>query len=277
MPLSPTATRELLNQLEHLPNKKLGQNFLVDGNIVRKSIELAELGPDSAVVEVGPGLGTLTRAILASGASLWAVERDATLATHLRNNVLPEQPRLQLIEGDCLDAPIAGLPEEQAAAGYKIVANLPYAVSTPWMDAVLSGPLPQRMVLMLQKEAADRYIASHGSKTFGAISIFLQAAYQMHSRHLVSAHCFHPAPKVDSVLLRLDLKETAVHFPQEVRACIRRIFTMRRKQLGSLCKKESLPGICDWFAQLVAQGGSPSMRPEEVTYQDWCELLKFVK
>ncbi|MGZ0656524.1 16S rRNA (adenine(1518)-N(6)/adenine(1519)-N(6))-dimethyltransferase RsmA [Coraliomargarita sp. W4R53] len=275
MPLSPTATRELLNQLEHLPNKKLGQNFLVDGNIVRKSIELAEIDEHSAVVEVGPGLGTLTRAILASGASLWAVERDSTLSEHLRTNVLPEQARLHLIEGDCLDYPIAELPEERAKSGYKIVANLPYAVSTPWMDAVLSGPLPQRMVLMLQKEAADRYVASHGSKTFGAISIFLQSAYHMHSKHLVSAQCFHPAPKVDSVLLRLDLKEEAVHFPKEVRECIRRIFTLRRKQLGSLCKKEARPGISNWFDHLVAKGYSPSIRPEEITYQDWCELLKF--
>ncbi|MDQ8207846.1 16S rRNA (adenine(1518)-N(6)/adenine(1519)-N(6))-dimethyltransferase RsmA [Coraliomargarita sp. SDUM461003] len=275
MPLSPTATRELLNQLEHFPNKKLGQNFLVDGNIVRKSIELAEIGPESAVVEVGPGLGTLTRAILASGASLWAVERDATLAEHLRTNVLPEQPRLQLIEGDCLDHPIAELPTERAEHGYKIVANLPYAVSTPWMDAVLSGPLPQRMVLMLQKEAADRYVAPHGSKTFGAISIFLQSAYQMHSRHLVSAQCFHPAPKVDSVLLRLDLRDDAVHFPPEIRACIRRVFTLRRKQLGSLCRKESTPGITAWFEHLLQKGYSASIRPEEITYQDWCELLQF--
>jgi 16S rRNA (adenine1518-N6/adenine1519-N6)-dimethyltransferase len=275
VPLSPTATRELLNQLEHLPNKKLGQNFLVDGNIVRKSIEIAEIGPESAVVEVGPGLGTLTRAILASGASLWAVERDSTLSEHLRVNVLPEQPRLHLIEGDCLDYPLAELPAERAKAGYKIVANLPYAVSTPWMDAVLSGPLPQRMVLMLQKEAADRYVAPHGSKTFGAISIFLQSAYKMHSKHLVSAQCFHPAPKVDSVLLRLDLKEDAVHFPKEVRECIRRIFTLRRKQLGSLCKKEANPGISNWFDHLTAKGYSASIRPEEITYQDWCELLKF--
>jgi 16S rRNA (adenine1518-N6/adenine1519-N6)-dimethyltransferase len=275
MPLSPTATRELLSQLEHLPNKKLGQNFLVDGNIVRKSIELAEIDANSTVVEIGPGLGTLTHAILGSGASLWAVERDATLAEHLRQNVLPQQTHLHLVEGDCLDHPIAGLPEDRAQSGYKIVANLPYAVSTPWMDAVLSGPLPQRMVLMLQKEAADRYIAAHGSKTFGAISIFLQAAYKMHSRHLVSAQCFHPAPKVDSVLLRLDLKEDAVHFPKEIRDCIRRIFTLRRKQLGSLCKKEKLAGISTWFEQLQAKGYSASIRPEEITCLDWCELLKF--
>jgi len=315
VPLSPTATRELLNQLEHLPNKKLGQNFLVDGNIVRKSIELAGLDADSAVVEIGPGLGTLTRAILGSGASLWAVERDATLSEHLRTQVVTEesrsqpsqtpikgrrpqadtppcqtpqrgvsacgrphqsQPRLHLIEGDCLDYPLAGLPEERAASGYKIVANLPYAISTPWMDAVLAGPLPERMVLMLQKEAGDRYAAPHGSKTFGAISIFLQSAFTVHSKHLVSAHCFHPAPKVDSVLLRLDRKPDAIRFSPTSRECIRRIFTQRRKQLGALCKRDPQSEALEWFKQLLDQGISPTIRPEELPIEHWQKLTNYL-
>lgn len=272
MPLSPTATRELLEQLEHFPNKKLGQNFLVDGNIVRKSIELADIDASSAVVEIGPGLGTLTRAILASGASLWAVERDPTLSAHLRANVLPDQARLQLIEGDCLDYPIAGLPEERAAAGYKIVANLPYAVSTPWMDAVLAGELPERMVLMLQKEAGDRYAAPHGSKTFGAISIFLQSAFEVHSKHLVAAQCFHPAPKVDSVLLRLDRKPDAIRFSPTARECIRRIFTQRRKQLGALCKRDPHPEALNWFNRLLEQNIRSTTRPEELPIKYWQQL-----
>ena len=273
MPLSPTATRELLEQLEHLPNKKLGQNFLVDGNIVRKSIELAEIGPESKVVEVGPGLGTLTKAILSTGAKLYAVERDSTLAEHIRSNVLPDQPNLQLTEGDCLDYPRAELPEADAKAGFKIVANLPYAVSTPWMDAILSGPLPERMVLMLQKEAGDRYIAPHGSKTFGAISIFLQSAYTVHSKHLVSAQCFHPAPKVDSVLLSLSRKADAVYYPTEVRECIRNIFTQRRKQLGALCKKSTYAPALAWFEGLVAKGYSATVRPEEIPVTEWETLV----
>ncbi len=272
MPLNPSQTRELLNQLEHLPNKKLGQNFLVDGNIVRKSIQMAEIGEGSHVAEIGPGLGTLTREILASGAELWAVERDRTLAAHLRANVLPDQPRLHLIEGDCLDYPRAAMPDEIAQQGFKIVANLPYAVSTPWMDAVLSGELPERMVLMLQKEAGDRYAASHGSKTFGAISIFLQSAYDVHSKHLVSAQCFHPAPKVDSVLLRLDLKQNAVRFSPEVRDCIRRIFTQRRKQLGALCKRDPYPGAQAWFEQLQAKGITVTARPEDIPFPLWADL-----
>lgn len=275
-PLSPTATRELLEELEHFPNKKLGQNFLVDGNIVRKSVELAEIDSKSSVVEVGPGLGTLTRAILGSGASVWAVERDSTLSEHIRNKVLPEHPTLQLIEGDCLDYPLAGLPEARAESGYKIVANLPYAVSTPWMDAVISGPLPERMVLMLQKEAGDRYAAPHGSKTFGAISIFLQSSFVVHSKHLVSAQCFHPAPKVDSVLLRLDRKPDAVCFSPAARECVRRIFTQRRKQLGALCKKDPRPEALEWFKELIESGITPTIRPEELPLEHWQRLTKYL-
>lgn len=275
-PLSPTATRELLDQLEHLPNKKLGQNFLVDGNIVRKSIDLAEIGAHSAVVEVGPGLGTLTRAILGSGAEVWAVERDATLAAHIRTKLLPEHPRLHLTEGDCLDHPLAGLPPARAAAGFKIVANLPYAISTPWMDAVLAGQLPERMVLMLQKEAGDRYAAPHGGKTFGAISIFLQSAFTVRSKHLVSAQCFHPAPKVDSVLLRLDRKAEAIRFSPAARECVRRIFTQRRKQLGALCRRDPRAEALNWFQGLLEQGISPTIRPEDLPLAHWQSLTKYL-
>ena len=274
MPLSPKQTRALLDELAHFPNKKLGQNFLVDGNIVRKSVEMADIDASSHVVEVGPGLGTLTRAILSTGATVWAVERDRTLSEHIRVNVLPEQPNLHLIEGDCLDYPRAELPIEQAKAGFKIVANLPYAVSTPWMEAVISGPLPQRMVLMLQKEAADRYIAKHGSKAFGAISIFLQSVYTAHSKHLVSAQCFHPAPKVDSALLRLDLREDAVHFSKVARECIRRIFTQRRKQLGALCKRDPQPEAREWFDSIVADGVKATVRPEELAIEYWQTLAR---
>ncbi|MGC6456088.1 MAG: 16S rRNA (adenine(1518)-N(6)/adenine(1519)-N(6))-dimethyltransferase RsmA [Coraliomargaritaceae bacterium] len=272
MPLSPSQTRELLASIEHLPNRKLGQNFLIDGNIVRKSIELAALHEEECVVEIGPGLGTLTRALLATGAKVHAVERDATLAAHLRAELVPDHPNLQLIEGDCLNHPLAGLEAAGSETEFSIVANLPYAISSPWMEAVLCGPLPRRMVLMLQKEAADRYATSHGTKNFGAISIFLQSAYHIHSRHLVAASCFHPTPKVDSVLLRLDRKEEPRTFPEEARQCIRRIFTQRRKQLAALCRRDSHPAAGSFFERLLAEGHTSTVRPEEIPVQQWIQL-----
>jgi 16S rRNA (adenine1518-N6/adenine1519-N6)-dimethyltransferase len=273
MPLSPSQTRDLLSDLGHHPNKKLGQNFLIDGNIVRKSVEMADLQGGDAVVEIGPGLGTLSRAVLASGSELWAVERDPSLAAYLRDSLVPESPACHLTEGDCLQHPLAGLPEARAQ-GFKIVANLPYAVSTPWMEAVLSGPLPDCMVLMLQKEAADRYAADHGGKNFGAISIFLQSAYTIRGIHKVSAACFYPAPKVDSALLWLERKPEAVRFSESARNCVRRIFTQRRKQLGALCRKDIDPTARTWFAELIERGVSENVRPEEVPLEHWQALAK---
>ncbi|HOG94261.1 MAG TPA: rRNA adenine N-6-methyltransferase family protein, partial [Opitutaceae bacterium] len=106
MPLSLSSTRDLLAQLGHMPKRFLGQNFLVDGNIVRKSLELAEVRPGDTVVEVGPGLGTLTSALLEAGAELWAVEKDRNLHAHLADTLVPQYPeRFHLTEGDAVELP----------------------------------------------------------------------------------------------------------------------------------------------------------------------------
>src|SRR3954470_4439845 len=139
MPLSPSTTRELLARLNHQPKRFLGQNFLVDGNIVRKSLELAAVRAGDTVVEVGPGLGTLTTALLEAGADVWAVEKDRTLHAHLEAQLGPQYPdRFHLLEGDAVECPLAGLPPGRSP-DFKIVANLPYAIATPWLDGVLSG------------------------------------------------------------------------------------------------------------------------------------------
>ncbi|MBX3751739.1 MAG: ribosomal RNA small subunit methyltransferase A, partial [Opitutaceae bacterium] len=119
MPLSPTETRDLLARLGHQPKRFLGQNFLVDGNIVRKSLELAGVQAGDTVVEVGPGLGTLTAALLDTGTSVWAVEKDPNLAAHLRAALAPRFPgTLHLLEADAVEFPLAGLPAP-APAGFK--------------------------------------------------------------------------------------------------------------------------------------------------------------
>src|SRR6266568_9411636 len=109
MPLTPSATRDLLSQLGHQPKRFLGQNFLVDGNIVRKSLELGGVRAGDIVVEIGPGLGTLTSALLESGASVWAVEKDRTLHEHLLQTLVPRfLDTLHLLEGDAVEHPLAG-------------------------------------------------------------------------------------------------------------------------------------------------------------------------
>jgi 16S rRNA (adenine1518-N6/adenine1519-N6)-dimethyltransferase len=272
MPLSPTETRAKLAELAHLPRRSLGQNFLVDGNIVRKSLELADLKAGEQVVEIGPGLGTLTAALLSAGAEVWAIEMDPTLHAHLDTTLVATQAgRLHLLKGDAVDTPLAGLvpgPHQP----FKIVANLPYAITTPWLDGVLSGPLPDRMVLMLQQEAAQRYLAVPGTKSFGAISIFLQAAYDIKAGHKVGPNCFHPRPDVDSMLLPLHRRPVPVLFRPEAKQLIRSCFQQRRKQIGALLREKAPDAGRAWLEQLRAAGLSPQTRPEAIPVALWAAL-----
>lgn len=272
MPLSPTATRELLAQLGHAPKRFLGQNFLVDGNIVRKSLELAEVRAGDYVVEVGPGLGTLTTALLEAGAEVWAVEKDRSLHAHLEATLLPRFPEtFHLLEGDAVEHPLAAL-HPPAGSNFKIVANLPYAIATPWLDEVLSGPLPARLVLMLQQEAAQRYAAQPGSKSFGAISVFLQAAYAIAPGHKVAAACFFPRPDVESHLLNLVRQAAPFVFSSTAKVLIRSCFQQRRKQIGSLLRAKLPPEVTGWRELLQEHGLSEQTRPEAIPVAVWMRL-----
>jgi 16S rRNA (adenine1518-N6/adenine1519-N6)-dimethyltransferase len=286
MPLSPTATRDLLARLGLRPSRRLGQNFLVDGNIVRKSLALAEVRPGDGVIEVGPGLGTLTSALLEAGAEVWAIERDRTLHDHLAETLQARFPAaLHLMEGDAVEHPLAGyegvrsqdlkssdLRSWDLTPSIKIVANLPYAIATPWLDAVLSGPLPVRLVLMLQQEAADRYAAEPGSKSFGAISIFLQAAYAVAPGHKVAASCFHPQPDIESRLLHLVRRPEPFVFSPAARLLIRSCFQQRRKQLGALLRDRLPDGGAAWLEHIGTAGYSAQARPEDIPVALWVRL-----
>jgi 16S rRNA (adenine1518-N6/adenine1519-N6)-dimethyltransferase len=273
MALTPTETRDLLARLGHQPKRFLGQNFLVDGNIVRKSLELARVAAGDAVVEIGPGLGTLTAALLGAGAEVWAVETDRTLSAHLLESLAPRFPgTFHLAEADAVGLPLAGIPAERAP-GCKVVANLPYAISSPWMDAVLSGPLPSRMVLMLQREAADRYVASPGTRSFGAISIFVQAAYDTAPGHRVSSSCFHPRPDVDSALLHLVRKATPHMFSMDHKMLIRNCFQQRRKQMGAVIRARLPDREMEWLGVLESAGFSPRVRAEAIPVAVWIRLV----
>ncbi len=278
MPLTPTQTRALLVRLGIVPRKNLGQNFLVDGNLVRKSLELAQIIPGDVVVEIGAGLGTLSEALLSAGAVVFAVEVDRHLDHHLRTTLLPKFPdKFHLLEGDAVEHPRAGLPDNHPAltgGTYKVVANLPYSVSTPWLDALLSGPLPERLVLMLQREAAERFTAGPGTAGRSAISIFTEAAFDRADSHAVSRTCFYPIPKVDSILLGLRRRADARAFHPATKKLIREFFTQRRKQIGSLARRAQNPALERWLANLPAHGLDAQARPEDVVLGAWLELDK---
>lgn len=271
--LTPSQTTDLLRELGHLPVKKFGQNFLVDSNIVRKSLELADVTNGDVVVEVGPGLGTLTGALLERGAKVYAVEIDKRLFAFLQERFAGVE-NLNLINDDAVKYPLASLPED--VENFKIVANLPYAISTPWLDKILSGKLPQKMSLMLQKEAALRFSARNGSGEFSPISVCLSEAYNVLPPHKVSASCFHPRPAVDSMLLALEKKENAYTFAQRTRDIMRAVFSKRRKQIASIAKSAGADSaiLNEWLAQCP---DLPSdKRPESIENRYWVKLDQIV-
>jgi 16S rRNA (adenine1518-N6/adenine1519-N6)-dimethyltransferase len=140
------------------------------------------------------------------------------------------------------------------------------------MDAVLSGPLPMRMVLMLQQEAAQRYTASHGSKQFSAISIFLQAAYDLAPGHKVPAACFHPRPDIESYLLHLVRKPEPFVFSRETKLLVRACFQQRRKQIAALLRGRLTGHGQPWLDELSRNQLGPKARPEEIPVELWRKI-----
>jgi 16S rRNA (adenine1518-N6/adenine1519-N6)-dimethyltransferase len=154
-----------------------------------------------------------------------------------------------------------------------VVANLPYAISSAWMEGLLgSGKLPTSMVMMLQKEATERMLASPGTKAYNALAIFLQSAYQQAGYHPVPGQCFYPAPTVASALLKMEKKTGPYLFAKETRSLIRRIFTQRRKQIGSLLKKEEQKIQQIMTSWLEENNICSTTRPEKISVDQWIKL-----
>lgn len=270
--LSLNETRARLQQLGLRPSKRLGQNFLIDGNVVGKSLEFARIQAGDTCVEIGPGLGTLTGALLAAGATVYAVEYDHRLATYLKTYFASaiECGTLHVTHADAVALPLGGLP--LGVEDYKIVANLPYAISSPWVEGVLQSRLPLSLTLMVQREAAERYLAQPGSGSYGAVSILLQSAYEAAGQHPVSNRCFFPAPEITSKLVHLRRRSGGEPLPPAAYALVRRLFTQRRKQLGSLCRGND--SLERW---LLGQGLPTTARPQEVALDHWQALAGYLK
>lgn len=260
----------ILDELNVTPRKQLGQNFLIEKNIIAKILQWAEVRAKDVVIEIGPGLGMLTGALLEAEASLYAIELDPVLYAYLKKNLLFDSFFLK--QGDAIDFPLAELPKA-CENDFKIVANLPYAISTPWLSKVLEGSLPKSLTLLLQKEAARRFTAKPGSKLFSPISLFLQSAYELKFSHKVSPNCFYPRPGVNSELIHLEKKELPYIFKPATKAIIRKLFGHRRKQMQSLCKQyEKEFPILSVFYSILKEKQLTANRPESLAYTTWFEL-----
>lgn len=274
MPMyKPTELRLFLNQLGIFPRKGLSQNFLIDGNIIRKIIQVAQVEKDDIVLEIGPGPGSLTQALLEAGAIVIAVEKDEILA-HALERLQTPSGQLHVFCEDIMQFPIQEivskhLKEHQKA---KVIANLPYHLTTPILAALIPlRNLFSSLTVMVQEEVAQRFVASPNTKEYGSFTVFLNFYSQPHYGFFVSPHCFYPEPKVGSAVVRLDLRE-----PPEVSdinsffKLTRTSFEHRRKMLRASLK--SLYPPQNITQALASIGKNVEARPETLSLADFIRL-----
>ncbi len=226
------------------PKKALGQHFLVDPNLLGVIDRLAQLGRDEVVLEIGPGLGVLTRHLAERVARVHAVELDRTLEPHL-HEALAGHDNVTLHWGDALRLDLASLRPPPAA----LVANLPYNVATPIvMETLVCVPGIGRWCVMVQREVADRFFAVPGTKAYGAVSVVVQLLAERTGFHAVSRHVFRPPPRVESALVAFRRVAPPARMP-EVRRVVDAAFAHRRKTLANSL---TLAGVAERVAAVNA-------------------------
>lgn len=257
-----TEIKSLLERAGHLPKKALGQNFLIDHNMIRKLVDDSGVGPGDRVLEIGPGTGALSVALLERGVHLVACELDRALAQLLRETLGAEYPdRFTLIEGDCLQKKRVINPELIEAMGdepFVMVANLPYHAATPLMLALMTQhPNCKGMYVTIQHEVVQRFEAPHNTKTYGTITVIAKQLGKVGLIAKLPPGCFWPQPGVASAMMRWVRDpevETNPIWWSRMAQIIQQLFQTRRKQLAgvvkTLCK-----GEIEW-----PQGVSPSDR-----------------
>ena len=269
--LSADRIERYLRQHGLAPRKHQSQNHLVDPVVLEDIVALADPSPGRRILEIGPGLGILTGALLARGADVTAVEVDTRLAAHLRDRFSElGQGSLRLIEADALDVPI----EELAEPGYDLVANLPYHITSPVLHHVLGGsPRPERFVLMVQREVAERIAARPGSMSY--LSVFVQYHAEVEVARIVPPTSFEPAPDVESAVLlgRTVPRRLGDEQEEELWRLVQAGFRERRKMLHNVLPRQ-LPRVGrDRFeGALAAAGIATDRRPQTVSVEEWLRL-----
>lgn len=250
------------------PKKRLGQHFLADENILGVIGRLAELGPDDVVLEIGPGLGVLTRLLADRAGHVHAVELDRSLEPNLAE--LAARPNVAVHWGDALALDLAALDP----APTKLVANLPYNVATPIVAESLAGlPTIELWTVMVQREVADRFFAEPSTKAYGAVSVLVQLAAERTGFHPVSRTVFRPPPNVDSALVAFRRTRLPDDFDR-IREVVDAAFAHRRKTLPNSIALAGRASREHAGAALAAIGRAPDTRAEALAPAEFVELAR---
>lgn len=276
-------TREILEKYDFQFKKSLGQNFLVDLNILGKIVDAAQLTADKAAIEIGPGIGSLTEQLAQVAGKVLAVEIDRRLLPILADTLSP-YPHVEIVHGDVLEMDIKQLIETHFSPGQKIsvVANLPYYVTSAILMKLLEERLPlENIVVMIQKEVAERIAAAPGSKAYGSLSIVAQFYAETEMVAIVPRGVFIPQPNVDSAVLRLKIREkppVELISEKDFFRVIRVSFSMRRKTLSNnllngLFRKEEKGRM---LSLLEEAGIDPIRRAETLSIHEFARLSNLI-
>ena len=258
-----TEVRQILTELDLRPSKALGQNFLIDGNILEIITREADVRSQETVLEIGPGLGALTLKLANRAGKVIAIEKDGRLAEYIRQHY----PEVELIHGDACKVDLPACD--------KVVANLPYSISTAILERFVEGEnRPRRLVLTVQREVAQRLAALPRHKDYGALTLFTQFRYHVTIVHVVSPHCFFPAPHVESAIVALDRREPRVKLEAGApfHTLVRQGFQQRRKMLRKLIGDHDRVD-----AALQGINMPVTVRAEELSLEQWIELANLLR
>jgi len=261
------------------PKKRLGQHFLTDPNILNKVIRAAEVGNEDVVLEVGPGLGEMTLALAREVKKVIAVEIDPKLVAILEEKT-KEHHNVQVVKSDILKVDFRHFLEKEGRQ-LKVVANLPYQISTPLMFRfVESKQAFSTFTLMVQKEVAERMVAPAGKKEYGPLSIFVQLFLDVSVRFFIKPSAFFPPPKVDSAVVQMAWKEKPVIQANEeewFRKVVRGCFGYRRKTLINALRHSELLLPRSIVSRMEEIGIDPRRRPETLTIEEFKNLAMALK
>ena len=274
---NPSKTSEVLNKFGISAQKRYGQNFLIDANILEKIVASAGITKEDTVLEIGPGIGTLTQYLAEAAKQVICVEIDKNMIPVLEYT-LADFDNVTVINQDILKADIVQILKENGAASAKVVANLPYYITTPIIMELLEKDAPiESITVMIQKEVAERMQTGPGSKDYGALSLAVAFYSNAEVKMTVSPNCFIPRPNVDSAVIRLDkLKEPAVKVNDraEMFRIIKGAFEQRRKTLTNALSHSSAYKTDKKNIEnaLLEMGKNINIRGEELTLEEFARL-----
>ena len=273
---NPKVTIETIQKFNFAFQKRFGQNFLIDSHVIEKILRAADISKQDTVLEIGPGIGTLTQYLAEAAGKVYAVEIDKNLLPIL-DETLADYDNVTVINEDILKVDIAALAA-QAEHGLKVVANLPYYITTPIIMGLLENRIPASSItVMVQKEVAERMQAQPGTKDYGALTLAVQYYAEAYIAANVPPNCFMPRPNVGSAVIRLT---THTEPPVSVRdeahlfKLIRASFNQRRKTLvNGICNFAELPYTKEQVqGALEMMGLSPTVRGETLTLAQFAQL-----